>query len=166
MPSRKPWTPAENAAVVTLYFDMLDCATCGEHYNKAALIRYSQTGTGNPLGASGIPSALADRSRGSIEAKLMNCTAAHADLINEHPTYGAYDETMDCHGYRALANYQRTLKDAMADELLRRFELGFGEDLQADYASCKSCGQSYRHNNLSFHDAGYCSPDCRKASAA
>ncbi len=100
--NRTPWTPAENAALVRLYFDMLECATAGCAYNKAAMIRsYQATDNGQH------PEALHNRSRGSIEAKLMNATACHRDLV---PTA----ETMDGHGYRALSNYQAALREAMA----------------------------------------------------
>jgi hypothetical protein len=105
--NRTPWTPAENAALVSLYFHMLDCAMTGEAYNKAQLIRVAQ-GVDNDY-----TPALANRSRGSIEAKLMNASAAHADLDP-----GA--ETMASHGYKAWGNYQATLKAALNDELNRR----------------------------------------------
>lgn len=124
MTNRTPWTPAENKALVSLYFTMLDCATTGQTYSKAAMIRIAQGqpkaddpqqrgDTGAAVSASwDYVSQLRNRSRPSIEFKLMNATAAHADLIP-----GA--ETMDGHGYRAMPNYQATLKQAMADELAR-----------------------------------------------
>jgi len=117
--NRTPWTPAENAALVRLYFDMLDCATAGCAYNKAAMIRsYQATDDGRH------PEALANRSRGSVEAKLMNASACHADLINDHiERYGSEPtsrDTMHGHGYRCLSNYQAALKDAMRDEIERR----------------------------------------------
>ncbi len=97
-----PWQDHENAALVTLYFAMLDHAIAGEKYNKAAMIRGTQRAS----------SALCKRSRGSIEAKLMNASAAHRDLGGT--------PTMDGYGYRALSNYQKTLKDAMRTKLERR----------------------------------------------
>jgi hypothetical protein len=109
MTNRTPWTPAENAALVRLYFRMLDAATTGRPYTKAAMIRHVQQ---LPHGRDDA-AALANRSRGSIEAKLMNASAAHRDLCPEA-------ETMDGHGYRALSNYQRTLRDAMAEAIARR----------------------------------------------
>lgn len=99
---RTPWTPAENAALIRLYFRMLDAATAGVKYNKAALIRMARESGG-----------LGNRTRGSIEAKLMNASAAHADL-------NPGDETMATHGYKAWGNYQATLRDAMHRELNRR----------------------------------------------
>ena len=109
MTNRTPWTPAENAALVRLYFRMLDAATTGRPYTKAAMIRHVQQ---LPHGRDDA-AALANRSRPSIECKLMNASAAHRDLCPEA-------ETMDSHGYRALANYQRTLRDAMAEAIARR----------------------------------------------
>jgi hypothetical protein len=46
----------------------------------------------------------------------MNCSAAHA-------TIDPQAVTMDGHGYRALANYQAALVDAMRAELHRRLQL-------------------------------------------
>ena len=105
---RTPWTPAENAALVRLYFAMLDHAIAGEQYNKAAMIRTAQLETPRTTGP------LANRSRGSIEAKLMNATAVHSHLGARRA------ETMHDHGYRALPNYQAALKDAMRAEIERR----------------------------------------------
>lgn len=106
MSNRTPWTPAENAALVSLYFDMLAAAKAGQTYNKAAMIRDRQNGNI----AEQIADDLRPRSRASIEFKLMNASAAHADLIP-----GA--ETMHGHGYRAMPNYQQALKDAMRAEI-------------------------------------------------
>ena len=116
---RTPWTDQENTALVALYFAMLDKATTGQPYSKAGAIRTAQ---GNPKPGDsfggddhvpGIFCQLTDRSRGSIEAKLMNASAAHRDLM-------ADATTMDGFGYRCLPNYQKSLKDAMNDALLRR----------------------------------------------
>jgi hypothetical protein len=100
-----PWSAEENKAICSLYFEMLDAAINGHPYSKAAMIRdaqdHEQASTDNDY-----TGELDTRSKGSIEAKLMNCTAAHRDL---RP--GAI--TMDGYGYRALSNYQATLKDAM-----------------------------------------------------
>lgn len=104
-----PWSDSENAALVSLYFTMLDKAIAGQHYNKAAMIRQAQSdGVSYPLDLG----ALKDRSRGSVELKLMNASATHRDLG------GAV--TMDGYGYRCLPNYQATLKVAMLTELQRR----------------------------------------------
>lgn len=113
MAKRKAWTDDECRAVVALYFAMLDKATAGAKYNKAAMIRATQEPQQiNPGDATEPP--LAARSRGSIEAKLMNCTAAHEAL---RPVAAARRETMNDHGYRALSNYQRSLRDVMAEAL-------------------------------------------------
>lgn len=112
MTNKTPWIDTENGGVVALYFEMVDKATTGRPYNKAAMIRsYSKPVQGD--GYYGISRPLANRSRGSIEFKLMNCSAAHADLVP-----GA--ETMHEHGYRAMPNYQSSLKDAMRSQLETR----------------------------------------------
>ncbi len=118
-----PWTDAENAALIALYFTMLDHATAGEAYNKAAMIRAAQgEQTSNQRGGAFTP--LSNRSRGSIEAKLMNASAAHRDLGGT--------PTMDGYGYRALSNYQKTLKDAMAAALANEAADGRAARLAAD----------------------------------
>ena len=75
-----PWTPEENAALVALYFAMLDAAIAGRHYIKAVMIRNAQSKGVN----GGKPTAhfgqLTERSRASIEFKLMNATAAQQSL--------------------------------------------------------------------------------------
>lgn len=102
-----PWTDQENTAVCALYFNMLDCAIAGESYNKAAMIREVN------VPCPGVKASLVARTRGSIEAKLMNCTAAHAVLVQ-----GAV--TMHTCGYRALSNYQKSLGVAMHQTIARR----------------------------------------------
>lgn len=103
-----PWTDYENDACIRLYFEMLDAATIGTAYNKAAMIRAVQQGPAEIPGV-GL-GALGARSRGSVELKLMNCSAAHRDLRPNAVT-------MDGYGYRCLPNYQATLKVAMNEAL-------------------------------------------------
>lgn len=98
------WVPSENGALAALYFAMLDKAIAGEKYNKAAMIRNQRT-IGDHL--------LCARSRGSIEFKLMNASAAHGALIP-----GA--TTMHGYGYRCLPNFQKGLKTAMQSALIVR----------------------------------------------
>ena len=93
-----PWNNAEHKAITALYFRMLACATTGKPYNKAAMVREAREGK------------LKDRSKGSIEAKLMNCSAAHAAIAPSAVT-------MDGYGYRALSNYSSDLLDAMRKKL-------------------------------------------------
>lgn len=113
-----PWSDEENAALVALYFEMLDYATTGRQYSKAGMIREAR---GEGIDARNAePWAtwpLVARSKGSIEAKLMNATACHRDVSAES---GGNAVTMDTFGYRALPNYQATLKTAVRDELKRR----------------------------------------------
>lgn len=102
------WTDTENRALVSLYFAMLDKASRPITYNKAMMIRNIQAGNWDghtePL----------KRSKGSIEFKLMNCSAAHRDIF--HGT-GQAVETMHKHGYRKMPNYQAALKEAMKAHL-------------------------------------------------
>lgn len=113
MTRSKPWSKTENGAIAALYFDMLDSAVAGSNYNKAAMIRYAR-GSDDPKDAIHVKTdyiwdTLGDRSRQSIEFKLMNCTAAHLDLVP-----GAQC-TMHDHGYRAMPNYQAELKAAVLE---------------------------------------------------
>jgi len=106
-----------------MYFIMLDAAQLGQPANKAGMIRHYR---GEALGAwltSESAGTLAARSRGSIEFKLMNATAAHASILIEQTgcsNDGALDATMHGHGYRALPNYQATLRAAMLEEIADR----------------------------------------------
>ena len=108
-----PWTLEENRSLVNLYFNMLDKAHAGATYNKAALIRLWR---GEPEGVVG---PLHNRSRGSIDAKLMNCSAAHRDLIHAAGNVAEF-QTMAHYGYKAWGNYQKHLKDCITDELQNR----------------------------------------------
>ena len=89
-----PWSDVENWGLCSLYAAMSLRAVNGMDYNKAAMIREQQEEG----------KALADRSRGSIEAKLMNLTAVLLDL-------GLTTYSMERHGYKALSNYQGALKE-------------------------------------------------------
>jgi len=120
-----PWSISENAALVSLYFDMLDSALIGAAYNKAEMIRlarheYEPTPGSDVIFTGSMPDwacCLQDRSKGSIEAKLMNASAAHRDVSAES---GGNATTMDGYGYRCLSNYQATLKVAMTAGLKAR----------------------------------------------
>ena len=111
-----PWNDEENAACVALYFYMLALAISGENYNKAALIRAAQGKAKDGERAPAPPApvgTLIERSRASIEMKLMNCSAAHAKL-------DPIAVTMDGFGYRAMPNYQAALENAVASSLVVR----------------------------------------------
>ena len=105
-----PWTDAENAGCCALYLVMQRFAATGKAYNKAGMIRVAQ---GNPkpqdLDISGdnhepgIFCRLAERSRPSIEMKLMNLSAVMESI-------GRPELSMSEHGYRAMPNYQSNLK--------------------------------------------------------
>lgn len=113
------WTPTENAALAALYFALLDWITDAgaPRLNKRALIRYMQGDgdTPTPPSLTELRGSLRARSRGSIEAKLMNASAAHADIAPDA-------ETMAEHGYRPLSRYQSTLRDAIASQMSARGE--------------------------------------------
>jgi len=128
------WTDKENAAVCALYFHMLDKTASGG-LNKAQAIRVAQNGIDqrdwdhfdHSCSFAGL---LGARSRGSIEAKLMNCSAAHRDAHSELYSRLPHD-TMDGHGYRALSNYQASLKVAMRDALQARNRLAEDQSVPA-----------------------------------
>ena len=114
--TRKAWTDSENAALVALYFTMLDAALMHRPYCKAAMIRDQQTGFDPTNGAVAFDQGpLFNRTKQSIEFKLMNASAAHGHL-------DPHADTMDVFGYRAMPNYQASLKDAMQREINMRAE--------------------------------------------
>ncbi len=101
--TRQPkWVPEENGALVALYFSMRGRVDDGVDYNKAGMIRAVRGDNPNRLD-NVAETILENRSRGSIEAKLMNVTAVLHDL-------GREDVSMAEHGYRPLSNYQADLK--------------------------------------------------------
>ncbi len=110
-----PWSDAENTAGVALYFRMLDKAQAGQPYNKAHMIREAR---GWRDGLPHDDGALFNRSRGSIEAKLMNMSAAHAAIGDG--IAGRVTVTMAGFGYVPLANMQAALRDAMREAITER----------------------------------------------
>ena len=130
----KPWNENEQAAIVAAYNAMLAIEATGYKYNKAAINRYlrgedAKTDRGREPDRlavnavfdlrtmaehkAGVPApvqpargSLAARSRGSLELKLMNISAARADL--KLPTVK---------GYKAAGNYQKSLRA----EILRQW---------------------------------------------
>lgn len=94
-----PWTDTENRACCALYeLIWLDCMDGARGMTKAARIREAQAG------------ALSARSRGSIESKLMNVTAALESLGG-----GFVEFSLSENGYRPLPNMQAALKAAVRD---------------------------------------------------
>ena len=82
---RKQWTESDNREVIALYNKMLDFQIQGIKYSKAPLVR-----------------ALAEkqeRSKSSIECRLMNITACYYQLGNP----------LGVTGYKALANFPKDL---------------------------------------------------------
>jgi hypothetical protein len=91
------WSDIENDAVVASYFEMLSDELSGRSYNKAAQNRVLQEQTG--------------RSRGSIEFKLCNVTAAFVGL-----------GLPIIRGYRPRFNFQMSLAEAASRWLARHTE--------------------------------------------
>jgi hypothetical protein len=98
-----PWTDREITAVWILYRSMWIYATEGVAYNKAQMIRDTIGPDTGPQAGTG---PLFGRSKGSIEMKLMNVTAALESI-------GRDDLSMAEHGYRPMTNMQKALKDAV-----------------------------------------------------
>ena len=98
------WVDGELRDIIELYDQMHQFAMSGEPYNKAAMIREAK---GKAL-ANKKPGELCifSRSKGSIEMKLMNVSAACEAL-------GRPDLSMAEHGYRPMKNMQKALKDAV-----------------------------------------------------
>jgi hypothetical protein len=86
----------------------------GVYYNKASMIRAVRGDNPNRLD-NVAETILENRSRGSIEAKLMNVTAVLHDL-------GREDISMAEHGYRPLSNYQADLRTTVVGLLAVRDE--------------------------------------------
>lgn len=125
------WTPDENRALVALYFDMLNLALLGKPYSKAAMIRDAI----GPVPGLEAPlvrkhhrpyfSSLCNRTKGSIEFKLMNASAAHLDILTAQHRPPIADSvaranvsaTMHNHGYRCQGNYQASLKVVIQEAL-------------------------------------------------
>ena len=83
--NRKAWTDEENMKVLALYFSFLDYQRNGEKYQKAAPVRAMAESL--------------ERSKGSIECKLMNISAIRAEHNGEIVK-----------GYKPLSNYNIDLK--------------------------------------------------------
>ena len=96
------WIDSEVYDLLSLYRSMWIYATEGVKYNKAAMIREAKT---RALDAKkpGDPPCIFSRSKGSVEMKLMNITAALEAI-------GRQDLSMAEYGYRPMKNMQKSLK--------------------------------------------------------
>ena len=105
------WTPAEQAALIAAYNAMHRADTAGQKYSKAAVNRYLRDDLPaaaaphvkdiyccHDLGLKGCRGSLRARSRGSVEAKLMNISGAR-DVL--HLPILA--------GYKPAPNFQTSL---------------------------------------------------------
>jgi hypothetical protein len=86
------WTQTEVQETVNSYFAMLEKEVAGEKYNKA---KYRKE----------LLPLLNDRKEGSIEFKHCNISAVLRDLGLPY-----------IQGYKPLANYQKSLKDAVLEK--------------------------------------------------
>lgn len=92
---RKDWTDEENLAIALAYCIMLQAQQRDAKFNKSAIRR-------ELIGTEEKPGILHGRSNGSLEAKLMNCSAVAARLGIELVK-----------GYKPAPNYQSALVYAM-----------------------------------------------------
>lgn len=108
----KAWSDSEVAAAVALYFAMLGLSLNGLAFNKRAMIREATQESTQPAGFKACPytAELRDRSRQSVEMKLMNVTACINSLAQEH---GTNYQSMEFAGYKPLNSYQAALKIAV-----------------------------------------------------
>ena len=95
--TRRDWNETEQRAISLAYCIMLSAQQRGEKFNKSA-IRRELRGTEQDQGP------LYFRSNGSLEAKLMNCSAAAESL-----------GMPIVKGYKPASNYQKALSYYMAE---------------------------------------------------
>jgi 5-methylcytosine-specific restriction enzyme A len=88
---RKDWTEAENRALCFAWCVMHDAWQAGTKFNKSAIRR-------ELIGTDEAPGPLHARSNGSVEAKLMNVSAAAVQLGIE-----------PLKGYKPAPNFQKSL---------------------------------------------------------
>lgn len=110
-----PWTPEENRAVCIVYHamqqiqDMAPGAKFKAHVIRAAQGQPKPGDEDHTGDASAYAGRLSNRSKGSIEAKLMNVTA----ILEANPPLDQFSLAEG--GYRPLANAQTALKVAVMD---------------------------------------------------
>ncbi len=111
------WSESENLAVLALYFAMLVKAKAGDKYVKAQMIRDAQNHEQAAMDCDWT-GELDTRSRGSIEMKLMNVTAALENM-------GRHDLSMGKRGYVPRQNMQKDLPRILVQYLIdHREEIG------------------------------------------
>ena len=112
------WTDAENAAVIALYVTIQREVITNGRGTKAGVIREIR---GEPKATDPriipveIRGELAMRSRGSVEAKMMNLS--HVLAQSDDPKAGRL--TLAANGYKALSGCQAALFDAVVEALPR-----------------------------------------------
>ena len=98
-----PWNQSEIDPLIALYLTFRVLEDRGAPYVKAQFIR-ELIGAPTPAQPDGNPdAALANRTKGSAEAKMMNVTAALESI-------GRHDLSMAQFGYVPLSNMQAALK--------------------------------------------------------
>lgn len=120
MGTRNDWTHDEQLAICLAWALMADAVEHGVKFNKSAIRR-------ELIGSDDSPGPLHNRSHGSIEAKLMNCSAA-AQAVG----YSALP------GYKPAPNYQQSLRGYIlqAMDLVRSERRAVGEDAVIEMAAC------------------------------
>ncbi len=93
--TRRAWSESETRAVIRLYLQFWDAENSGEAYSKAKPVRELAATLG--------------RSKGSIEAKLMNVSAVFVQLGRPFVT-----------GYKPASNFAKDMPELVAAELTRR----------------------------------------------
>ena len=108
----RAWNQLELLACCELYFQVVRAIQAGNRVNKAELIRLYRSGAAD-LPASEFTGPLSSRTRGSVELRLMNITAAL-------PTVGYTGFTLADHGYRPLQNFPPSLAEVLREYLAER----------------------------------------------
>lgn len=95
---RKAWTPENNRELIDLYNSMLKLQEQGEKFNKAAMVRVLVENQ--------------ERTKGSIECKLMNVSAIRQNLL----------QLPIVKGFKALDNYNHDLAEMVCSDLNIEYE--------------------------------------------
>ena len=90
--TRKPWSDGDVSALLRVYYTFLNYQQSGEAYTKAPAVRSLAADLG--------------RTKGSIEAKMMNVSAVLNDRGLPFVT-----------GYKPLSNYNKSLADQVENFL-------------------------------------------------
>jgi hypothetical protein len=106
----KSWNYEENTAIAEAYALMAVLQLSGNKFNKSQLIR-TLRGESQDVDAP-LFGQCAARSRGSIEAKLMNCSAVALEFGLCAALENGYVK-----GYKPAPNYQKVLREFLIEAL-------------------------------------------------